>query len=244
MSNDFDKEAEREKLREKYERDQEKREHTQHMSELLLKGATMTNSHCDTCGDPIFRHDGQEFCPTCAREDAATGAESAATGAEDGTPTQSAESAGGSHTESADGSSNGPTEAPTGATREPTQATGGPAGVTGEPPRAMEGSSQATNPAPAEADRSPTESAGPSPNASTEIAISGEDAGANGSEVRTGSDRPGSTPSEDLQAAHGSLTRTVRRFAEAAEQADDPHRAREHLEAVREAAEALSALDR
>ncbi|MFB6154668.1 MAG: Sjogren's syndrome/scleroderma autoantigen 1 family protein, partial [Haloferacaceae archaeon] len=68
---DFDAEAEREKLREKYERDREKREATQRMSELLLKGATMTNKHCDRCGDPIFRYQGQEFCPTCQREQAA-----------------------------------------------------------------------------------------------------------------------------------------------------------------------------
>ncbi|WP_117593817.1 Sjogren's syndrome/scleroderma autoantigen 1 family protein [Haloprofundus halophilus] len=62
---EFDKEAEREKLREKFARDEEKRKSTQRMSELLLKGATMTNRHCDTCGDPIFRYQGQEFCPTC-----------------------------------------------------------------------------------------------------------------------------------------------------------------------------------
>ncbi|MFB6186917.1 MAG: Sjogren's syndrome/scleroderma autoantigen 1 family protein [Halobacteriaceae archaeon] len=62
---DFDKEAERERLREKYEGDQEKREATQQMSELLLQGATMTNKHCDTCSSPIFRHQGQEFCPNC-----------------------------------------------------------------------------------------------------------------------------------------------------------------------------------
>ncbi|WP_135821825.1 Sjogren's syndrome/scleroderma autoantigen 1 family protein [Halostella litorea] len=62
---DFDKEAEREKLREQLEEEEESRQHTQRMSELLLKGATMTNAHCDNCGDPIFRYDGQEFCPTC-----------------------------------------------------------------------------------------------------------------------------------------------------------------------------------
>ncbi|MFB6188053.1 MAG: Sjogren's syndrome/scleroderma autoantigen 1 family protein [Halobacteriaceae archaeon] len=62
---DFDKEAERERLREKYEGDKEKREATQQMSELLLQGATMTNKHCDTCSSPIFRHQGQEFCPNC-----------------------------------------------------------------------------------------------------------------------------------------------------------------------------------
>jgi uncharacterized Zn finger protein (UPF0148 family) len=64
----FDKEAEREKLREKYGDDDEDRENTQRMSELLLQGATMTGKHCDNCGDPIFRHDGQEFCPTCQHE--------------------------------------------------------------------------------------------------------------------------------------------------------------------------------
>jgi len=64
---DFDKEAERERLREKYERDQEKRQATERMSDLLLKGATMTDAHCGDCGDPIFRYEGDEFCPTCQR---------------------------------------------------------------------------------------------------------------------------------------------------------------------------------
>jgi uncharacterized Zn finger protein (UPF0148 family) len=71
MSSDdsgFDKEAEREKLREKYGDENEDRENTRRMSELLLQGATMTGKHCDNCGDPIFRHDGQEFCPTCQHE--------------------------------------------------------------------------------------------------------------------------------------------------------------------------------
>lgn len=62
---DFDKEAEREKLRRKYEAEQEDRAATQRMSELLLQGATMTNHHCDACGDPVFRYEGQEFCPSC-----------------------------------------------------------------------------------------------------------------------------------------------------------------------------------
>lgn len=65
MSEGFDKEAEREKLREKFEAEQSAREQTEQMSELLLKGATMTNKHCGECGDPIFRHNGQEFCPSC-----------------------------------------------------------------------------------------------------------------------------------------------------------------------------------
>jgi uncharacterized Zn finger protein (UPF0148 family) len=85
---DFDKEAEREKLREKYEAEREDREATQHMSELLLKGATMTNAHCGTCGDPIFRYDGQEFCPTCSNQvqnDAEATTDADATQADDAT---------------------------------------------------------------------------------------------------------------------------------------------------------------
>ncbi len=65
---DFDKEAEREKLRQQYEADQQERKATQRMSELLLQGATMTGKHCDTCGDPIFRQNGTEFCPTCQQQ--------------------------------------------------------------------------------------------------------------------------------------------------------------------------------
>jgi uncharacterized Zn finger protein (UPF0148 family) len=62
---DFDKEAEREKLRKRFAEEDEKRETTEQMSELLLQGATMTDTHCDTCGSPLFRYDGQTFCPTC-----------------------------------------------------------------------------------------------------------------------------------------------------------------------------------
>ncbi len=82
---DFDKEAEREKLREQFAEDEKKREATERMSELLLQGATMTNTHCDTCGDPLFRYDGQTFCSTCQR---AAGTESTdeLTGNEEPTP--------------------------------------------------------------------------------------------------------------------------------------------------------------
>ncbi|MFW5935622.1 MAG: Sjogren's syndrome/scleroderma autoantigen 1 family protein [Halolamina sp.] len=79
MSEEFDKEAEREKLREKLEKDERKRQETQRMSELLLQGATMTNDHCDRCGDPLFRDGGETFCPTCGG-DGAEAAEGAATG--------------------------------------------------------------------------------------------------------------------------------------------------------------------
>ncbi|WP_233741070.1 Sjogren's syndrome/scleroderma autoantigen 1 family protein, partial [Halobaculum saliterrae] len=74
----FDKEAEREKLQEKFARDERKRESTRRMSELLLKGATMTNSHCDACGSPVFRQNGQEFCPECDGGDGPSGEGAAA----------------------------------------------------------------------------------------------------------------------------------------------------------------------
>lgn len=103
---DFDKEKEREKLREKFEQEEDRRETTQQMSELLLKGATMLNVHCQECASPIFRYDGDEFCPTCQRpvEEIATAGpgdltgpanvpDSPETNAAEGAPPQPAETA-------------------------------------------------------------------------------------------------------------------------------------------------------
>jgi hypothetical protein len=47
------------------------------------------------------------------------------------------------------------------------------------------------------------------------------------------------TPSEHLSGAESRLAETVRRFSEQAALTDDPRRAREYLEAAREAAETL-----
>lgn len=88
MSENFDKEAERERLREKYESDSADREVTERMSQLLLQGATMTNKHCETCGSPIFRYQGQAFCPTCQAEaDAEAAAGGGASGGDGGEAT-------------------------------------------------------------------------------------------------------------------------------------------------------------
>jgi len=84
----FDKEAEKEKLRAQLEREEENRRSTQHMSELLLKGATMTNKHCDICGDPLFRYEGQEFCPSCTQEGTAEGTNEQPAGSGDAATTQ------------------------------------------------------------------------------------------------------------------------------------------------------------
>lgn len=64
---DFDKEREREKLRKKFAEEDDRRETTEQMSELLLQGATMLNVHCADCKAPLFRQNGEEFCPTCGR---------------------------------------------------------------------------------------------------------------------------------------------------------------------------------
>jgi uncharacterized Zn finger protein (UPF0148 family) len=226
MSDGFDKEAEREKLREKLADDEEERAHTQRMSELLLQGATMTNRHCDDCGDPIFRKDGQEFCPTCHTVDAADaeGADPAAAG-------QSATSTADGQSPSTTGGESPPPAAENGANgpqrvdREPTGSGSGPAAETSDP-----SVTEAADPSTATG----STATGSAPTESTPTA------GASGQEVAS----PASTGSESVADARASLARTLNRFAAAAEETDDPRRARDHLQAAREAAEALAALDR
>jgi UPF0148 protein len=96
----FDEEAVREELREKYADDEQEREATARMSELLLQGATMTNQHCDRCGSPIFRYEGQSFCPECQAPGQASGQQGGQQGghqagqqAEPGTEQQGAQEA-------------------------------------------------------------------------------------------------------------------------------------------------------
>ncbi|WP_049937559.1 Sjogren's syndrome/scleroderma autoantigen 1 family protein [Haloplanus natans] len=193
----FDEEAERERLREKYERDQEKRASTQRMSELLLKGATMTNSHCDTCGDPIFRYDGQEFCPTCqtAGEEAAErDAEAETTASEEVTEPETA-------ADTADAAADDTTPAP--------EAAGRPV----QPGTADERMTVTSDGRIRDAGAEPTAS------------------------------RPSASADGSLDEARASLSRTLLRYARAAEEADDPRRATEFLSAAREAAETLAALD-
>jgi uncharacterized Zn finger protein (UPF0148 family) len=83
---EFDEDAERARLREQLERDEQRRAETERMSELLLQGATMTNQHCGECGAPIFRHEGQLFCPTCEMVVDEAAAQSS-TPSDDGFPT-------------------------------------------------------------------------------------------------------------------------------------------------------------
>ncbi|MEF8780390.1 MAG: Sjogren's syndrome/scleroderma autoantigen 1 family protein [Haloferacaceae archaeon] len=222
---EFDKEAEREKLREKYERDREKRKSTQVMSDLLLKGATMTNRHCDVCGDPIFRYDGQEFCPTCSKKEGTNEADGEAeeggTGVDSGREAEAA-----SDREATEPDERNPSVA-TG--RSATAAEGVDRPGRGGDARTGDREGAREDPKNRRPDRPEARDRSAAPRAT---GVAGERAG-----------EP-STGEGGLPEAHDSLVRTVVKFARAAEATDDPRRAREALSAAREAAETLEALRR
>jgi len=240
---DFDKEAERERLREKYEADKQKREASERMSDLLLKGATMTNAHCNDCGDPIFRYDGDEFCPTCQR--VVTNDEAVEEAAE------------------GDGQVDDPVEAP-----DDTPADAGtdepPATENGDTPDHIEvkqpdgpavrtGADESTgaqSSSPEEADAgsgtAQTEPTQQQPTQQQPTQQRQSRSQERASRSTSASDRAGAAApaaaGDDFGAARASLVRALRNHAERAENADDPRRARDHLAAAREAAEALGAL--
>jgi uncharacterized Zn finger protein (UPF0148 family) len=240
---EFDKEAEREKLREKYERDQQKRKETERMSQLLLQGATMTNRHCDTCGDPLFRYQGNQFCATC--EGRAQEAE-AASRAQPEAQAQEAET----------GTDVAETSRPADDRRETT-----PIGDQGDPDpvdadAAMGADAggdvesapeQHDTPAPTVEDRAAVEADTPDSSAhtSTSTSRSGGEPPTTETSVRTTRDAHDAHGGEeaDLDAARASLIRTLTHHARRAEAVEDPRRATDHLTAVREAADALSALE-
>ncbi|WP_135807185.1 Sjogren's syndrome/scleroderma autoantigen 1 family protein [Halorussus marinus] len=225
----FDKEAEREKLREKYGKDKQDRESTQRMSELLLQGATMTGKHCNNCGDPIFRSDGQEFCPTCQHE------------GQQARNADETERPAGADRADAPGPDAG--EVASGSAGDPSAQSGD-----GEPrveiddvrvPDAHADRSELRTP-PSQRDR---DAGARAPERDRDRARgSGRGAGdrAQGRE----STRDATASAGGIDAARASLVRTLNDLARRAEDADDVARTRDLLGASREAAEALAALDR
>jgi uncharacterized Zn finger protein (UPF0148 family) len=200
MSEEFDKEAEREKLREQFATENQEREQTRRMSELLLKGATMTNRHCDRCGDPVFRQNGQEFCPSCQ------GGGQAATQQQQQQQREQ-QSAGEPEAETAPEPDEESAAEPSPEQSAPTRGTT-PSGAAGMPERT----------------RAPGRE--------------------RGERTRRADDRT-PTPTADtaeFDDAAAAIEETVRRFSEAAANTDDPARAREYLQTVREATDTLSAL--
>ncbi|EMA66263.1 Sjogren's syndrome/scleroderma autoantigen 1 family protein [Halorubrum kocurii] len=235
MSDGFDKEAEREKLREKLAEDEQKREHTQRMSELLLQGATMTNRHCDDCGDPIFRHDGQEFCPTCQ-----------ATGSGGGTQGDDAQPADADAKRPPQGDGRDTSTAPGGGETAPSTASQDATAQSGTNANAASANAASANAANANAANANAANAVPEPpNAAPSPASNAEQSGEPPASGPPAAPAAPAAPAEPgtVADARASLTRTLARFARAAEETDDPRRARDHLRAAREAAEALAALD-
>lgn len=235
---DFDKEAERERLREKYERDQAKREATEQMSELLLKGATMTNAHCDTCGDPIFRYDGEEFCPTCQEVvDADANGDADSSGSAE-SPDPDVESAPDRTESTADpqaAEADSTASTPEAGTDDPSR-TGSTADETGDAtadpgtPKVSSGTGEAP----------PTRSTGTGgvrQSAEEAATAAGSPVGGPDAGEEDGFDSNG-----PLADARASLVRTLHRQARQAEACEDPRRAKDHLAAAREAAETLAAL--
>ncbi|UPV75715.1 hypothetical protein M0R89_06525 [Halorussus limi] len=273
MSSDdseFDKEAEREKLREKYGDEDEDRENTRRMSELLLQGATMTGKHCDNCGDPIFRYDGQEFCPTCQHEaqqaqqaDADAGRPGGATGAADtADATRTADTADTAETtDSGDRAASDADAASADAGDErrtaDQQADGEPrveindvrvSDRHADPSKVRRPPSQTQN-----RDRAETGNRDRARNrtSSRESERAHDHRHARGATDRDASARgdtpvrtPTSEDARDLTPAREALVRKLSDLARRAEETDDVTRARELLAATREAAEALAALDR
>ncbi|MFB6137795.1 MAG: Sjogren's syndrome/scleroderma autoantigen 1 family protein [Halobacteriaceae archaeon] len=216
----FDKEAERERLREKYEADEEGRQATQRMSELLLQGATMTNSHCDECGNPIFRYEGTEFCSVCddpnaeaARQEGQADAAQAGQSADDGA------------------------QQPAGrGQRDATRQRGGEqsADERGE----QSGPDAATGIAGSQRDaRSRAEERG-----QRQQARQTEPAGQPGQASRDGRQAPAGDAAS-VDEARAALSRKLAALAREAEATDDVSRSRELLAAASEAAEALAAVD-
>jgi len=254
MSEDFDKEAEREKLRKQFERDEKRREATRKMSDLLLKGATMTNKHCNECGSPIFRYEGQEFCPNCQTAIAGEGETEGKAKAE-----RKGDAGGRGKGETEDQT---PGAADANGVAPETEGTAPEESVAGgetEPEPVPESDPDQ----PSQLDQSPrTDQPTGSEPTPDPARAGGADLGhptvrPEESPAQRGVDRRGESPTEaetptdasptdagDLREAHAALRQTLTRFATRAAETDDPRQAREYLIAAREAAEALAALRR
>jgi uncharacterized Zn finger protein (UPF0148 family) len=226
----FDKEAEREKLREKYGKDQQDRESTQRMSELLLQGATMTGKHCNDCGDPIFRYDGQEFCPTCQHE-----GRQAQAGGEGGAGTDAGADHGDADVRSTEGAETAGRSDDAGS------------GEDGDEPRVeindvrVADRSELRSP-PSQRDQADGPRAADRGRAGHAHSHDASDRSA-GERPRDAASARSASPGS-IDDARASLVRTLNDLARRAEAADDVARTRDLLGASREAAEALAALDR
>lgn len=232
---DFDREAEREKLREKYERDKEKREASERMSELLLQGATMTNRHCPDCHSPVFRYEGRQFCPTCEKE--VTEAEAADADEADADEQQPEPEASQSDAASASGS-----EREASAAAEPTATdTSNVPEDTADRERSVPERENDHRPA----DDAPTPAGERRPARVQPPARQEGESPEKRTEKRARDDRRGRAETgEELRDAGASLQREIGSLTRQAEETRDVGRKRDLLAAAREAAETLEAIRR
>ena len=252
---DFDKEAEREKLREKYERDKAEREATQRMSDLLLKGATMTNTHCGTCGDPLFQQDGTTFCPSChGNPDAVQGTDLEAQPADSSADRSAAAES--TPQPAAEESPTQPATEPDDTDRpQPGTATDDDSAPAGDAPDAAPertGQTAETDPAGDSSDQpsSPSSRSTPDRDVRTQSSQPEPSRGSGTNRAQYDDHHSGSsrTPPENasppggLDDAHASLVAALEKFAREAAETDDPRYAKECLEAAREASETLDVL--
>lgn len=256
---DFDKEAERQRLREKYEKDAERREETQRMSELLLQGATMTNKHCNQCGTPIFRYQGTEFCPNCQNKQANAAAETVDAAAADVADGEagSAPSDGASGS-AEDGESTGEAEpsvptpeaerdVPTGVSdaggAPSTEASNAPAGTANARTGASNGGSASVGrTASTEATVEESASSG-SAESSTAPATGTTEPSGGATKATNAADGTNATDAS-MRGAREALLQAITEHARRATATEEPQQATAHLKAAREASEALDALDR
>jgi len=216
----FDEEAVREELREKYEDEREDREATARMSELLLQGATMTNDHCDRCGSPLFRQDGQTFCPNCQQAAQRARAEDVQQNPGQQAPNQQPQRQGAQDPTTRSENAESPTQPDD--TRADDQQPPSAAGRT---------AGRRTPPSQQDGDRVPDGRRGPD---ATEAPARTDP---------SNRDLPEHAPTASASGPAGdALESTIAALARRAASADDPRTAREYLEAAREAAEALAAL--
>ena len=253
---DFDKEAEREKLRKKYERDKEEREATQRMSDLLLKGARMTNTHCTACGDPLFQQKGVTFCPTCHGSPEAVEGTPLEEGDEPGTsdpdPATKSADEGTSNDAGRKGADAGRGEADAGrggaddnrgvvdADRVEADDVGEDATGDGidDGPVTAHGSGPQRD--------SPSEGRRETRRNDRHARSESERRNRGSSSARNDHGRGSAPPAAagDSETIRESLANTLERFVREAERSDDPRYARECLEAAREAAATMSELPR
>lgn len=239
---DFDKEKEREKLRKKFEQEEERRETTQQMSELLLKGATMLNVHCADCAAPIFRHNGEEFCPTCQRpvEELTTAGPGDLTGPGGPTPPEGAQDVPEEAVDAADVA-----DAP-----EAAETTDGdtPAEIDVETPSPedVETTAEAGTGAESDAEPEPEAASEPEPEPQPEPTPAEQPAAdatstEQPSPAVSAGQQAGSPRSSEADAVE-SLASAITRLSERAAAAEDPRQAKELLAAANEAADVLQQL--